>query len=247
MSDECYEILEEREVPDVDVLIAGFPGTGLIGGIASEQLINSRDLEQIASINCDKFPPTAVIFEGIPRRPVRIFGDDDFLLIKADMAIPTELSGNLAKTIIRWCNEYDIEEAIILDGISQSGKLDEEERKTWGVLSTHTAKTEAEKLDLEVIERGAISGVSSSLLLEAHEAGLKAIGMFADAKTDMPDPKGSAALLDKLADYKDIDIDTQTLLESAEQLEEKYSQLIAKTKESQEDMEHKSAHPPLYG
>lgn len=243
----CYDIWGEGEVPEVDVLVAGFPGNGLIGGIASEQIINSLGLEQVASLKCNDFPPTAVIFEGVPRRPVRFFAGRGFLLVKSDMVIPPELSESLAEAIIDEAIEKGIKEVIIFDGIPERPDS-EEENKIWGVLSSHTAVDKAEKLDLDIIRRGAISGISSSLLLIAHEKNLEAIGMLAEGSSNLPDPRAAAKLLEKFSDYMDIDIEIDTLLESAEQLEEQYSQLIEKAQEAQRDMESKTAQPPpLYG
>ncbi|MFP4142208.1 MAG: proteasome assembly chaperone family protein [Candidatus Natronoplasma sp.] len=249
-NDVCFEInIGEEKVPEYDVLVAGFPGTGLIGGIASEQLINVLELEQVASIDCNEFPPTAVIFDGIPRRPVRFFAGEKFLLVKSDMVIPPNLSSSLAKTIINFAIDQGIEEVIIFDGIPKrdQGEEEEEEEKVWGVLSSHAAETEAEKLDLEIISRGAISGISSSLLLNAHEKDIKAVGMLAEGKPNMPDPRASATLLQRFADYRDIDIETDSLIESAEKLENQYAQMVDQANKAQQDMDRKSAHPPLYG
>ncbi len=248
-NDVCFQInIGEEEVPEYDVLVAGFPGTGLIGGIASEQLINTLDLKQVASIDCNEFPPTAVIFDGIPRRPVRFFAGEKFLLVKSDMVIPPELSASLAKTIIDFAVDNGVKEVIIFDGIPKREREGEEDKdKVWGVLSSHAAKSEAEKLDLEIISRGAISGISSSLLLNAHEKKIKAVGMLAEGKPNMPDPRASATLLQRFADYRDIEIETKSLLESAEKLEEQYAQMVDQANKAQKDMDRKSAHPPLYG
>ncbi|MFW6196709.1 MAG: proteasome assembly chaperone family protein [Thermoplasmatota archaeon] len=246
----CFDVIfeKDKEVPDVDILVAGFPGSGLIGGIAAEQLINSLEMDQIASIDCDKFPPTAVVFDGIPRRPVRFFSGDGIMLVKSDMVIPPELSPKLAGTITQFALDNGIEEIIIFDGIPSRGDEEsEEEKKIWGVLSSHAAETEAENLDLEIISRGAITGISSSLLLESHENQLKSVGMMIEGKSKMPDPRAAAKLLEKFADYKELDIETDSLLESAEKLETQYAQMVNQANKAQKDIDHRSAHPPLYG
>ncbi|MFO8109037.1 MAG: PAC2 family protein [Thermoplasmata archaeon] len=241
-----YEIIEHKDIPEVSVLVAGFPGIGLIGGIASEQLINTLSLEQVASVSCDEFPPTTVIFDGVPRRPVRFFAGKGFLLVKSDMVIPPHLANSLAKQIIDWSVDNNIKEVIIFDGIPKS-KENGNDNKIWGVISTHSAAGHAEKLDIDVIKRGAISGVSSSLLLYAHENKIEAVAMLAEGSTNMPDPRSAATLLDKFADYMEIDIDTSKLIESAEELEEEYARLVEQTKKAQSDMDLKGAQPPLYG
>ncbi len=240
-----YKIIEETTLPEVNTLVAGFPGIGLIGGISSEQLINSLSLHQVASIHCDDFPPTAVIFDGIPRRPVRFFAGEGFLLVKSDMVIPSQLSFSMAETIIDWAVEKQVEEVIIFDGIP--GAEDTEDKKIWGAVSSHSAEKQAKKLNVELIKRGAISGIASALLLCAHEKKLEAIAMLAESSVHIPDPRASAALLDKFAEYCGIEVETNSLLESADQLEDQYSQLVDHTKKAHNEMKHRSAHPPLYG
>ncbi|MFW6072113.1 MAG: proteasome assembly chaperone family protein [Thermoplasmatota archaeon] len=245
MTSPCYEINEEDEIPEVDTLLAGFPGIGLVGGIASEQLINTLDLEQVASLDCDEFPPTAVVFDGIPRRPVRFFYGEGFLLVKSDMVIPPELTNSLAEKIVEWAQEKGVNEIFIMDGVQ---KRDEsEENKIWGVLSGHTYEGEAEEIDLDIIERGAITGISSSLILTAHEKDLKAIGMYIESNPKLPDPRAAVSLLQKFAGIKDIEIETESLIERAEELEEMYNQMVSQAKQAQKKMDRSSATPPLYG
>ncbi len=239
-----YNIVLEKELPDVDILVAGFPGLGLIGGIASEQIINTLGLKQVASIQCDDFPPTAVIFDGIPRRPVRIFGGDDFMLVKADMIIPNELANSLSRWLVDWAKDIGIKEIVIFDGIVGS---EEDEKKVWGVLSAHSLEGEARKFNVDVIDRGAISGMSSSLLLEAHERKLRAIALLAEGTAELPDARASANLLERFSEYIDVDIETGTLLDSAEHFEKGLSKLVDQTQKSHDSMKQHHAHPPLYG
>lgn len=246
MSEACYNIIEDRDIPEINCLVAGFPGNGLIGGIASEQLINTLELEQVASLDCDDFPPTAVIFDGIPRRPVRFFAGKGFLLVKSDMVIPPQLSVKLAESIIDFAIDRGIEDVIIFDGIPERDES-KEENKIWGVVSSHAAEDEAHELKVELIKRGAIAGMSSSLLLEANERDMTAVGLLAEGNTRMPDPRAAAKLLEKFSEYRNIDIETDSLVESAEQLEEEFAKLVQQTKQTQSDLESRSAHPPLYG
>ncbi len=245
MKENDYTIIEEGPLPKVNTLVAGFPGIGLIGGISSEQLINSLSLSQVASIHCNEFPPTAVIFDGIPRRPVRFFAGEGFLLVKSDMVIPPDLSFSLAETIIDWVVEKGVTEVIIFDGIPESENSDD--KKIWGAISSHSAEKQARKLNIELIDRGAISGIASALLLYAHEMRLEAVAMLAESTIKIPDPRASAELLDKFSDYCEIEVETGSLLESAEKLEEKYSQLVSHTQKAHNEMKHRTAHPPLYG
>ncbi len=240
-----YEIIKDRDIPEIDVLVAGFPGTGLIGGIASEQLINVLDLEQVASVKSPEFPPTAVIFDGIPRRPVRFFAGNGLLLVKSDMVIPSELVDSLSKAVIDWALEQGVRELVIFDGIPE--RDDSDEKKVWGAMSSYAAVDKAKKLDIDLIKRGAITGISCSLLMYAGEKDIRAVGMLAEGSTKLPDPRAAAVLLDKFAEYKGLNIDTTSLIDSAEELESQFAQLGDRANTAQSDMETRSASPPLYG
>lgn len=246
MAEACFEIVADRDIPDIEYLVAGFPGMGLIGGMASEQLINTLELEQVASLDCDQFPPTAVIFDGIPRRPVRFFAGRGMLLAKSDMVIPPVLTARVAERIIDFAIENGATEAIVFDGIQEREDA-EEENKVWAIVSSHDAAEKATQVGIDLIKRGAIAGMSSSLLLHAQQQNFEAIGMLAEGTPQLPDPRAAAKLLSVFATYQDLAIDTSSLIESADQLEEQYAQLVAKTKQAQADMEPQAAHPPLYG
>ncbi len=246
MKEKRYEIILEKELPEVNTLVAGFPGPGLVGGIASEQMINTLDLHEVGHVHCNEFPPTAVIFDGVPRRPVRFFAGEGFLLVKSDMVISPELAPTLAESIIDWSVEKDVEEFIIFDGLPiEEGEI--EERKIWAAVSSHHAEKHAERLNVDLIQRGAIHGISCSLLLYAHERDLAAVAMYAETPTQIPDPRGSAILLDHFSDYMEIDVDTESLIESAQELEEQYTKLVNNTKDAHRKIEGRTAHPPLYG
>ncbi len=242
----CFEVIADRDMPDVEYLVTGFPGMGLIGGMASEQLINALELEQVASLDCDQFPPTAVIFDGIPRRPVRFFAGQGMLLAKSDMVIPPVLTARVAEYIIDFAIENGAREAIVFDGIQEREDA-EGDNKVWAIVSSHEASEKAAAAGIDLIKRGAIAGMSSTLLLYAQQQNLEAIGMLAEGTPKLPDPRATAKLLQVFASYKSLDIDTSSLIESADQLEEQYAQLVAKTKQAQADMEPQAAHPPLYG
>lgn len=167
------------------------------------------------------------------------------MLVKSDMVIPPESSSKIAKEIIRWVKKLGVKEVIIFDGIPE--REGSEESKVWGVLSTHEAGDMAEKLGIELIHRGAISGIASSLLLNASENKLEAVGLLVEGNTNMPDPRAAAQVLEIFAKYKELDISTEELIKSAEQLEEELSQMVNQTQKVQEEMEERTAHPPLYG
>ncbi len=240
-----YEIIKDREIPEQNMLVAGFPGTGLIGGIASEQLINTLELEQVASVKSDEFPPTAVIFDGIPRRPVRFFAGNGLMLVKSDMVIPSELADSLSKAVIDWAIEQGVKELVIFDGIPE--REESEEKKIWGAMSSYAATDKAKKLDIDLIKRGAITGISSSLLLYAGEKDIRAVGMLAEGSAKLPDPRAAAMLLQKFAEYRGIDIETKSLIDSAKELETQFAQLVDRAQTAQDDMDSRSASPPLYG
>jgi len=52
-----------------DTVLIGFPGSGLVGSIALQYLVEQMEFEQIGAITSKYFPPVALIAKGVISRP----------------------------------------------------------------------------------------------------------------------------------------------------------------------------------
>ena len=72
--EEEIQIIEYKEVDlSNSILIEAFPTVGLVSSIAGHFIIEQLKLEEIGTISSRYFMPAAVIHNGMPSPPVRIY------------------------------------------------------------------------------------------------------------------------------------------------------------------------------
>lgn len=238
--------VDEEKVPDDATLIVGFPGIGMVGGIAAEHLIGDLEMEQIGQIELSEFPPVAVVFEGRPRRPVRIFEGSGFLLVKSDMVVPKNCCPPLSKMLVDWVKDHSISKTIVLDSIASQNPADDEDQ-IWGTVSIHGLEEDLEDLGIRIMKKGVLSGASSMVSVECMEQEVPSYGVYAKANPQVPDARAAANLLDKVSGLVDVGIDVDDLVERAEELESKYERLVNRAREASEEMEEHEPISPMYG
>ena len=238
--------VKDDKIRDGQTLIVGFPGIGMVGGIAAEHLIGDFGMEQIGQIEVSELPPVAVVFEGRPRRPVRVFEGNDFLLVKSDMMIPQNCCPPLSKTLVNWVKDHGIEKVIVLDSIA-SKNPSEEEDQILGTVSIHGLESDLQDQGIKIMKRGVLSGASSMVSVECMEQEVPSYGMYAKANPQVPDARAAANLLEKLSGLISEDINVSDLIERAEELESKYEELVNRARKATEEMERNEPISPMYG
>ena len=72
--EEEIQIIEYKEIDlSNSVLIEAFPTVGLVSSIAGHFIIGQLKLEEIGTVSSRYFMPAAVIHNGVPSPPVRIY------------------------------------------------------------------------------------------------------------------------------------------------------------------------------
>ena len=68
-------------------MLMGFPGSGLVGSIALQYMVDQLEFEQIGSMNSKYFPPLAMMNRGVINVPVRFYEKKNIAAIVADIPI----------------------------------------------------------------------------------------------------------------------------------------------------------------
>jgi len=68
-------------------VLIGFPGSGLVGTIALQYMVDQLEFEQIGTMTSKYFPPLAMMNKGVINDPVRIYLKNDIAAIVADIPI----------------------------------------------------------------------------------------------------------------------------------------------------------------
>jgi len=214
------------------IAIIGFPSIGLASSIAANFLARTLELEIIGGISSHEFPPYAVVQNGIPMPPVRIYaGDrkceeveggmncDGLIVVTSEFMPKIEQHHQLAVTFLDWFKENNVGTVICLEGIPQ---FDPDDSRILGVGSTDAAKGIMERYSIERLDDSLVRGTSGVMLYEGAMRNMDVLTILAPARADMPDPRGAARLMEPLARMlPELKIDPEPLYKEAEETEKR--------------------------
>ena len=232
--EEKFRIVLSKDLQVSDhTLITGFPGVGLCSTIAANFMADSLKMEIVGYMQSDKLPPAAVVQNGIPLAPVRIYRREGLVILLSDFAIPMQLSSIMAQTILDWQDGKGRFKSIIaLEGLMAEPTEAKREVKVYGVGSTESARERLKSAKVEVFDHGWITGVSGLLLSEGNRLGQDTICLLAEANAMYPDARSAAKLVETVdAMFPEIKLDLKPLYDEAEKIEENIKTQMDKAKE----------------
>lgn len=221
---------------DEPMLVEGMPGVGLVGKIAADHLVETFDMTEYATCHCEGVPRAAVYEENDRqvRQPVRIYADEtrDLLVLQSDVPISPEASPEFATCVTGWFAEENAT-PILLSGLPQQK---DGTPKMYGI-GTGSAPTLLDEHDIGMPkERGLISGPVGALLAEAGEQDVDAIGLVVQANKQFPDPEAARVLLvDAIEPLTGVDVDTDPLVEQAEEIAQARQQLAQEMNQADDE------------
>jgi len=225
------------------IIVEGFPGIGLVGNIASQHLIDELDMEYVGSMESKYFPPIAVLFNGIINMPVRIYQskDHNILTVISDIPIHPTISYEVSKVLVDWAQSINVKEIVSIAGIATMSS----EEKVFGA-ATNDDMLDKIKDHVEIFQVGTISGISGSVMTECVMRNIPAISLLGETNSPNPDPRAAASVIKILNKIYDLPIDTDNLMEQAEQIEIELQKLAEQVKTSEEG-EQPRREFPMYG
>src|SRR5919112_1321656 len=122
------------------LLIAGFPGPGLVGSISANYIIQELNLHQIAYVESEYIMPGVIFIGGTLRHPFRLYADDAGNLCVLICEIPISGLGiySVFNVVIQWAKKFGVSEIIVLEGIPMEG-IPPSDRKS--LVLSHNGKT----------------------------------------------------------------------------------------------------------
>ncbi|MFP4655312.1 MAG: proteasome assembly chaperone family protein [Methanohalobium sp.] len=243
--DHNVQIVIESIQSENPVLIEGFPGIGLVGNIASQQIIDKLGMTYKGSIESKYFPPIVVLYEGLVTMPVRIYESEEhnLLLVVSDIPINPSVSYDISKALVNWAKSINVKEIVSMAGITTV-----EESEETHVFGAATSNDMLDKIKehIEIFRMGTISGISGSVMSECFMSEMPAISLLGSTQTQNPDPRAAAAVLDVLNSLYGLSINTHELLEQAEKIEAQMQSLAEDVKSSEQHPGYKKEFP-MYG
>lgn len=217
-------------------LVEGFPGVGLVGKIAADHLVDTFGMTEYASVHCQGFPEIAVYREGDQqlKPPVRLYADEqrDLLVLQSDAPVSASAADEFATCLTGWLADNDVT-PIYLSGMPTKR---EGTASMYGV-GTGSGETLLSEADIgpPTID-GAVTGPTGALLHVAQREGLDSVGLVVEADKQFPDPAAARVVLrDGVNELVGLDVDTEALVEHAEEISEAKADLAAQMQQADEE------------
>lgn len=220
-------------------VLIGFPGSGLVGSIALQYLVEQMEFEQIGAITSKYFPPVALMSKGVINAPVRLYEKDHLAAVISDVPIHPAICYEVANGIMDWLAQFDIKEVVTIAGIITN----EPEKRVFGVATSSGALQHVEEKTI-ILPMGSISGVAASILTECKTRGIPGIGLLGET-VNTPDPRSSAATIEVLNQIYGLNLDIQPLLEQAVEIEAAMSQIAEQVQKTEAAPRREQL--PMYG
>lgn len=203
------------------IVVEGFPGVGLVGHIAATYLVSQLNLPDLGYIRTDLIPQIAMVFNGQVMAPMRIYGDESLIVFVSDLAFSDDKTFYMAERLGEFMSEHNVSTSLSLAGIG----IPEPKGNVFGVGSTPEMTQLITEKAIDVLPMGSISGGSGALLLECYRRGIPSMALLAETVGNRPDPRSASFLLERVSALIGREIDTESLIQEAEQLESTLSTL----------------------
>jgi len=220
-------------------VLMGFPGSGLVGTIALQYMVDQMEFDLIGTMTSRYFPPLAMMNKGVINDPVRMYTKNNIAAIVADIPIHPMICYEISNGILDWLEPFRPKEILTIAGIVTN----EPEKRVFGVATTTEALKRIEE-HTQVLPIGSISGIASSILTGCKIRGIPAYGLLGET-VNAPDPRSSAATIEVLNKMYNLGLDVKPLLEQAEEIEQSMHKLSEEVQQSADTTPKKDL--PMYG
>lgn len=240
------QVVETDKAELVDPLvILGFAGAGLVGGIAVTHVIDKLKMKKIAHVQSRYLPPAVVFMEGQLRHPFRIYSDRERRLCAVVCEIPLRSDGlyPIASTLLDWIEKQGVKELVVLEGFAVRGLP--KERKSFCAAEPEKIK-ECKEKGVEMVSAGLISGIAGSILNECLTRKMTGVAFLVPAIAFMPDPEGAAELVNTLNKVYGLNIDTDDLIAKAGKIKQRLKELASKHRRMRKAEEKKGVPDQIY-
>jgi len=220
-------------------VLMGFPGSGLVGTIALQYMVDQLEFELVGTMSSRFFPPLAMMNKGVINDPVRIYMKNGIAAIVADIPIHPMICYEISTGILDWLAPFKPKEVLTIAGIVTN----EPEKRVFGVATTPEALARIQDHTL-VLPIGSISGIASSILTGCKIRNIPAFGLLGET-VNAPDPRASAATIEVLNKMYNLGLDVKPLLEQAEEIEQSMHRISEEVQQSADTTPKKDL--PMYG
>lgn len=216
------------------LLIAGFPGPGLVGSISTGFMIESLNMRQIACVESEYIMPGVIYVGGKLRHPFRLYANNNGTICVLVCETPILVQGihRVLDSVIKWALDSKVTDVLVLEGIPMQG-IPQSKRIPFILSNSEDNHTLINKLDAfdgnlkhskkrsqgkigyeslpgyhdtsDNIEPTYIGGISGGLLSSCISNNIPCIAVLVQSLSGIPDPEGAAIILETLAGITSYD------------------------------------------
>ncbi len=219
-------------------VIDGFPSVGLVSSIVANYLINALGLIQIGIMDSPYFPTVALVRDGKPMNPVRIYSgpkqhedQDQLVVFISEFQPPPNLIKGIASAVLDWATDAKCIQLLCPEGLIIDRETGEDRTvEVYGIASTDRANELLKKNEVQLFEEGVITGVAGVLLNEGRKRDFDVITLLSEAHPDYPDARAAARVIetiDKILLHTELD--AKPLYEEAERIENQLKSIHQQT------------------
>jgi len=240
------------------VLIAGFPGPGLVGSISVNYLIEKLQMKQIGCVESEFIIPGVIYYDGRLRHPFRLYSNQEGSLCVLVCEAPILIRGisSVLNLVMKWCNNNNVQEVLVLGGFSKPG-LDDSKREPYIFSSINEDNVQKTSFDRKIINTYLepttfIGGIPGGLLSSSLANNIPCTALFIPSRDDLPDAEGAAIIIDeinKITKDEKIKVDTAQLRQEGENLKKRMLEFIESLRKEVSRVQKASgeAEPIIYG
>jgi uncharacterized protein len=247
------------------ILIAGFPGPGLVGSISTSYMIDKLNMHQIACVESEYISPGVIYVDGKLRHPFRIYANKEGNVCVIVCEAPIMINGihSVLNTVMDWAIKNAIQEVLVLDGISiqglprpdrqpiifESTEMDENKKYINNKneenvsLSTNPQNIPSNFNKSAIGDSNKryttfIGGIAGGLLSACLSYQIPCAAILVPSSSGIPDPEGAAILIESynsIIKNENLKINPDQLKEQGQILKKQLEQII---KSEQEQRDH---------
>ena len=247
------------------ILIAGFPGPGLVGSISTSYMIDKLNMHQIACVESEYISPGVIYVDGKLRHPFRIYANKEGNVCVIVCEAPIMINGihSVLNTVMDWAIKNAIQEVLVLDGISiqglprpdrqpiifESTEMDENKKYINNKNEENVSLSSNPQNIPSNFNKSAfgdsnkkyttfIGGIAGGLLSACLSYQIPCAAILVPSSSGIPDPEGAAILIESynsIIKNENLKINSDQLKEQGQILKKQLEQII---KSEQEQRDH---------
>ncbi len=223
------------------IMLASWPGMGNVGIISTDYLRSKVNAEVLAEIDMSPyFVPESIVVENglaelpeLPRSVIYYTHNPDMLIFESNAQIAGKEGISIVKKLIQFAEMYNVKRIFTAAAFAQDVSHSSEPH-ILGAFNNESMINEFKDLGVKPMETGYIAGLNGLMLGVASNYDIEAgcfLGTIPSFAANLAYPKASLSIIKLMEQVFDIEVDTEELEESIEQVSIQFSQIEEKIRE----------------